>query len=243
MVRFSNNNVKKRANMELSIKLQMIEQFKLLTSLSTFQKEDLARNGKVITMKRAAHVYKAGAPLDYVYFVVQGAVKLGTHTSAGKTLIKNIVYQNEIFGENVFTTADSRKEFVEVMKEVKLLAIPIGVFKRLVMNNHQFGQVVMQIVIGRLSNLETRMQNFVFKKAKKRIVEFITKTASLRGVKIGIDEILVNHGMSHKEIAYLTDTSRQTVARVLGELKKDNLIHFSSRKPSKILIRDIAGLA
>ncbi len=61
----------------------------------------------------------------------------------------------------------------------------------------------------------------------------------MRGIKIGLEEILINHGMSHKEIAYLTDTSRQTVARVLGELKRENLIHFSVRKPNKILIRDI----
>ena len=45
--------------------------------------------------------------------------------------------------------------------------------------------------------------------------------------------------MSHKEIAYLTDTSRQTVARILNELKKENFIHYGSRKSSKILIRDM----
>ncbi len=229
--------------MELSTKIQMVEQFKLLSSLSTFHKEDLARNARVIDLKKSALVYEAGSPIQNVYFIVKGSVKMGAHTSAGKTLIKNIVYQNEIFGENVFTSAETRQEFVEVMSNVKLLEIPLGVFKRLVINNHHFGQLVMQIVIGRLSNLENRMQNFVFKKAKKRIVDFITRTADLRGVKIGFDEILVNHGMSHKEIAYLTDTSRQTVARVLGELKKDNLIHFSARKPSKILIRNLAGLA
>ena len=87
------------------------------------------------------------------------------------------------------------------------------------------------------------MQNFVFMKAKTRIVDFIRKTGNRKGIKIGVDEILINHGMSHKDIAYLTDTSRQTVARVLGELKKENLIHFSARKPSKILIRQSFQLA
>ena len=235
--------MKKRTDMELSTKIQMIEQFKLLSSLSTFQKEELGRNGSVMDLKRAKYVYDTGSVIQNVYFVVKGSVKLGIHTTGGKTLIKNIVYQNEIFGENVFTSAESRQEFVEVMSDVKLLVIPVNVFKRLVINNHHFGQLVMQIVIGRLANLENRMQNFVFKKAKKRILDFIKRTADLRGIKIGMDEILVNHGMSHKEIAFLTDTSRQTVARVLGELKKDNLIHFSARKPSKILIRDLARLA
>jgi len=58
-----------------------------------------------------------------------------------------------------------------------------------------------------------------------------------------MDEILINHKLSHREIANITDTSRQTVARVLSELKKQDLIHFSARKPHKILIRNIANLS
>ena len=64
----------------------------------------------------------------------------------------------------------------------------------------------------------------------------------MHGITIGLNEILINHGMSHKEIAFLTDTSRQTVARILNELKETNIIHFSDRKPNKILIRELAML-
>jgi len=97
--------------------------------------------------------------------------------------------------------------------------------------------------VERLDNLELRIKNFVFMKAKQRIAGFIHQTAQLQGIKIGMEEILINHGMSHKEIAFVTDTSRQTVARVLGDLKRENIIHFSERKPNKILIRDLSKLA
>ena len=49
--------------------------------------------------------------------------------------------------------------------------------------------------------------------------------------------------MSHKEIAHLTDTSRQTVARVLGELKREKLIHFSDRRPNKTLLKNGLSIA
>ena len=93
-----------------------------------------------------------------------------------------------------------------------------------------------------MSELEDRMSNFVFKKAQSRIVDFIKHLAQTKGMKIGLDEILINHGLSHKEIANITDTSRQTVARVLGDLKRQNIIHFSARKPHKILVRDVMNL-
>ena len=126
--------------------------------------------------------------------------------------------------------------------KVSVLIIKKEDFQKLIMHNQHFAGDVVNLVVSRLNALEKRMENFIFKKAKARIVGFIVNTGNTRGIKIGIDELLINHGMSHKEIAFLTDTSRQTVARVLGELKKDSLIHFSSRKPSKILIRDLATL-
>ena len=158
-------------------------------------------------------------------------------------MIKDIVYENSLFGENVFVDDKTRKEFAKTMTDTSVIRIPIEVFRTMVEENGAFANDVMGVVLHRLQLLEERMQSFVFKKAKKRIVDFILKTGQLRGIKIGMEEILINHGMSHKEIAYLTDTSRQTVARVLGELKREDLIHFSARKPNKILIRNMMNLA
>ena len=178
-----------------------------------------------------------------MYLVQKGSVKLGINASCGKILIKDVVYENSLFGENIFVGDGQRKEFAKTMTDTSVIKIPTEVFRSLVEENGEFANDIMGVVLQRLQLLEERMQSFVFKKAKIRIMDFIKKTGELRGIKIGIQEILINHGMSHKEIAYLTDTSRQTVARVLGELKKDDLIHFSPRKPNKILIRNMMNLA
>ena len=97
----------------------------------------------------------------------------------------------------------------------------------------------MNIVVTKLQNIEDRLQNFVFRKAKERIVDFIYRSGLRKGIKIGANECLIDHAMSHKEIAWMTDTSRQTVARILNELKKEDYIHYGSRKSSKILIRNM----
>jgi CRP-like cAMP-binding protein len=46
--------------------------------------------------------------------------------------------------------------------------------------------------------------------------------------------------LTHKDIAALTGTSRQTVTTILNELKEQNLINFDRRQ---ILIRDLEKLA
>jgi CRP/FNR family transcriptional regulator, cyclic AMP receptor protein len=187
-------------------------------------------------------IYDINTEIKYVYLVEKGQVKLGMHSSCGKTLAKDIIYDNEIFGENIFVPELKTQEFAETLSETSIFKIPIDVFRDLIITNHKFAGFVMNVIVHKLQKLEDRLQNFVFRKAKERIIDFICKTGKRKGVTIGISECLINHGMSHSEISYLTDTSRQTVARIRNELKRDNHIHFSSRKSGKILVRDINKL-
>ena len=216
----------------------MLKQLSILSSLNDEEINQLASASTYMQYKKGDTIYNYGDTTKGVYILDKGSVKLANTASCGKTLIKDIVYDGDIFGENIFTNEVVRKNYAEAATVVKLFIIPMEVFKSLVMSNPAFAKMIMDVIIQRIQLLDQRMQNFVFKKAKARIVDFIMSTGKSRGIKIGMDECLINHGMSHKEIAYLTDTSRQTVARVLGELKKENVIHFSTRKPGKILIRN-----
>jgi len=221
----------------------MLRAFDILKSLSERELEEMTKLAQLKRVVKNTNIYEPGDDSHFVYLVQKGSIKLGINASCGKILIKDIVYENSIFGENIFVGDGQRKEFAKTMTDTSVIKIPTEVFRTMVEDNGAFANDIMGVVLQRLQLLEERMQSFVFKKAKKRIMDFIKKTGELRGIKIGLQEILINHGMSHKEIAYLTDTSRQTVARVLGELKREDLIHFSARKPNKILIRNMTSLA
>ena len=224
--------------------IQSLKSFPILKSCNEREVEWLADKSTTRTFFKGETIYREGDDGNNVYFVLDGTAKLGITSSCGKILIKDIIHDQDIFGENIFTQVNSRKEFAEVMKtKLSVAILRKEDFQKMILHNQKFANDVVNLVVTRLNNLEKRMENFIFKKAKARIVDFIVSTGRTRGIRIGLDELLINHGMSHKEIAFLTDTSRQTVARVLGELKKDSLIHFSARKPSKILIRDLATLS
>lgn len=223
-----------------STKVLMLREVELFSTLSINEINKFANNSQLKRFHKNEFIYKNGSEINSVYIIENGCVKLGTETKNAKTLIKHLLYEHDILGENVFTGKMQRKEFAQVMADTTVIIIPVALFKDTVIKNVEFATGIMETIITRLNVVENRMHNFVFKKAKQRILDFILNTGKLRGIRIGIDECLINHGMSHKEIAYLTDTSRQTVARVLGELKRENLIHFSPRKPSKILIRGVA---
>ncbi len=225
--------------MNPSAKIIAFRNMPIFRSLTTEQLDLLANSAIYEKVAKNAVIYDTGSVMDYVYVIEKGSVKLGIVAACGKTLTKDIVYENELFCENIFSSGLITKEFAETMTETKVYKIPISFFKSLIIANNVFANDIMTIIVIKLQNLEERLQNFVFRKAKERIVNFIYRSGLRKGIKIGLNERLIDQGMSHKEIAYLTDTSRQTVARIMNELKKENYIHYGSNKSSKILIRDM----
>lgn len=225
-----------------SSKFIMLRDLAVFTSLSDIQIEQMSNQVLFEKYDKGSFLFNVGDSVSHVFIVLKGSVKVGLNTSNDKILIKEIAYKNELVGENIMPGHSSRRLFAHAVNAVEAFKIPTAYFKSLLERNPSLCQYITQILIQKMSFLETRMNNFVFKKAHHRIVDFLKELATQKGMKIGLDEILINHGLSHKEIANITDTSRQTVARVLGDLKRQNVIHFSARKPHKILIRNIMSL-
>ncbi|KXK38876.1 MAG: Crp/Fnr family transcriptional regulator [Saprospiraceae bacterium] len=228
--------------MDQSVLFLSLQQLPVLKALTSDELNRLAQNTIYKKFSKNSLLYQVGETCSYVYLIEKGSVKLGALAASGKMLTKEIIYDKEIFGENVFSTHPLTREYAETMTETKVFMIPVDIFKSIVMENSVFAAEIMNIILAKLQNIEERLQSFVFRRAKERIVDFIYRTGLRKGIKIGFKECLIDHGMSHKEIAFLTDTSRQTVARIMNELKRENYIHYGSRKSSKILIRDMVLL-
>ena len=105
-------------------------------------------------------------------------------------------------------------------------------------SNQELSFKMLKLVGLRLIKLERKLELMVFKDARTRIVEFLKDTASWKGKKVGF-ETLIPTKLTHKDIASLTGTSRQTVTTILNDMKENNLINFDRRR---ILIRDLEKL-
>ncbi len=229
--------------MNTSAKFLMIQQLELLKELNENQLNQLAANCSFQNLKKEVKIFQAGQPITSVYILLKGSIKVGLETEPGKSIIKQLVHEGEIFGENILTKNDHRNDYAQTLSDAQVLTIPKSIFESLLFENTAFCSTIVTHIMNQLNFLEQRISEFVYVKAQKRIERFLKRMALSKGIKIGMDELLVKHSLSHSDIAFLTDTSRQTVSRVLGELKRANIIHFSARKPHKILVRNVAMLA
>lgn len=189
--------------------------------------------------KKDEYIYFTDQPAEKIYMVSEGRVKIGSYLSDGKEIVKAILGHGEIFGELALAGEDIRGDFAQAMdNQTMVCPMTIEDMQQLMADHKTLSLKIMKIIGLRLKRTERKIESLVFKDARTRIVEFIRDTAIERGQKVGFETMIKNH-LTHKDIASLTGTSRQTVTTVLNELRDKNIINFDRRK---ILIRDMDQL-
>ncbi len=226
--------------MDTNSKITFLQQFPLFEVLSFEELEKLANTIEIKTKNKYSYIYLPDEPSNTIFFLVKGTVKIGTHSSDGREVIKSILHPTAMFGELGLVGEVRRQDFARAMnEEVKLCTLKVIDFQRLMQANHQLCLKVISLLGGRLRTAENRLEGLIFKDARTRIIDFLKDSVEKRGRRIGY-EMLLKHSLTQQDIANLTGTSRQTVTSVLNDLRKSDLIYFNRRS---ILIRDVARLA
>jgi CRP/FNR family transcriptional regulator, cyclic AMP receptor protein len=192
-----------------------------------------------INFKRDQFVYFPEDPATNIYMIASGRIRIGHYLDDGKEVVKSILTTGEIFGELALAGEERRTDFAQAMDD-KTSVCPLSIeqLKSLMFENRELSFKILKLVGLRLMKVERKLELLVFRDARTRIIEFLKDAAAWKGKKVGF-ETMIPTRLTHKEIAQLTGTSRQTVTTILNELKEANLINFDRKK---ILIRDLQNL-
>ena len=191
------------------------------------------------SFKKDQFIYIPNEEASHIYMIAQGRVKIGHYLEDGHEVVSAILTTGEIFGELALAGEEKRRDFAQVMdNDTEICPLSIDELKSLMKEDKELSFRLLKLVGLRLMRLERKLELLVFKDARTRIIEFLKDAASWKGKKVGF-ETMIPTKLTHKDIASLTGTSRQTVTTILNELKEQNLIYFDRKK---ILIRDLANL-
>ncbi|MEP6737479.1 MAG: Crp/Fnr family transcriptional regulator [Chryseolinea sp.] len=189
--------------------------------------------------KRDQFIYMPEENSTHIYMIVNGRVRLGHYLDNGEEVVTAILTQGEIFGELAMAGEEKRRDFAQAMDNTTICPLTTVQLKELMYDDKELSFKILKLIGLRIMKLERKLELLVFKDARTRIVEFLKDTAAWKGVKVGF-ETMIQTKLTHKDIASLTGTSRQTVTTILNDLKDKNLINFNRKQ---ILIRDLEKLA
>ena len=213
-----------------------VDLFQLLCPAKTGNMEE---NHQVATFKKGEYIYFPEEPANKIYLIEEGRIRIGTFLEDGKESVKAILSAGEIFGELALTGEVRRTDFAQAMDDgTKACIMDIEEMKELMAENRDLSFKIIKLMGLRLKKLERKVESLVFKDSRTRVIEFLHEAAIWKGKKIGY-ETLISTRLTHKDIASLTGTSRQTVTTILNELKEKNILTFDRKR---ILIRDLGML-
>lgn len=225
--------------MQNTAALWYFESVNLFNILCPHKVKAMAGNHEFLHFKKDDFIYIPDDQADHIYMIAHGRVKIGHYLEDGKEVISSILTGGEIFGELALAGETTRRDFAQVMDDkTSICPLSIGELKQLMYGDKELSFKILKLVGLRLMKLERKLELLVFKDARTRIVEFLKDAASWKGQKVGF-ETMIPTRLTHKDIASLTGTSRQTVTSILNELKEKNLIYFDRKK---ILVRDLDNL-
>jgi CRP-like cAMP-binding protein len=225
--------------MENASSLWYFESVNLFNILCPHKVKRMALKHEFKSYQRDEYIYFPDQAADYIYMVVSGRVKVGHYTSEGNEIIKAILTSGEIFGELALAGEERRMDYAQALdNKTTICPLSIGELKDLMKQDKELSFRILKLVGLKLMRMERKLESLVFKDVRTRVIEFLKDTAALNGRKVGYETMIATR-LTHRDIAALTGTSRQTVTTILNELRDKNLIYFDRKK---ILIRDLSKL-
>lgn len=194
---------------------------------------------KMFEYAQGNHVYFQGDSARHLYIIEQGSVRVGALRDDGTEYTKALLREGEVFGEMILAGEEVRRDFVVCTSDfTRICAIDKDALRELISEDADMSLRIVKWMGLRMQRLERKIESLTFKDARTRITDFLKDAAAFKGTKVG-HERMIKTKLTHRDIATLTATSRQTVSEIMNDLRREDQIYFER---GKILIRDIDTL-
>ena len=202
-------------------KLWWLEKIHLFEGLSEQEMQKIEERATMKTKEKGTHIYFPNEPSKVIFFLKNGRVKIGSYSNDGKEVIKGIMHPGDMFGELGLVGQDTRKDFAIAMDDdVRVCTMNVEEILEMMRGNAELSLKITATIGDRLAKVERKFESLIFKDARTRIVDLVKEMATDRGKVLAGGAVLLEHSLTHQDIASLTATSRQTVTTVLNELKE-----------------------
>ena len=198
----------------------------------------LSEGSHMLSLSKDEFVFKQNQKSESIFILVEGNIAI-TIKREERDIINGIVFPTNIFGLSDTLESRHRMKGAKIVSPIaKVIEVPKALLDQVISINPNFANKLFSLLIKNIRAAETRLDSFVFKDAKDRIIDFIKINARNTGIKVGY-ETLIKHPFTQQNIADYTGTSRQTVMTIFKELRSSNKITFQRKR---ILVRNMAEL-
>jgi global nitrogen regulator NtcA len=180
---------------------------------------------------RGKTIFFPGDPAERFYFLQKGAVKLSRVYEAGEEITVALLRENSVFGVLSLITGNRSDRFYHAVAftPVELLSVPIEQVEKALKEDPELPLLLLRGLSSRILQTEMMIETLAHRDMGSRLVSFLLVLCRDFGVPTA-GGVTIDLKLSHQAIAEAIGSTRVTVTRLLGELRRDKLIGISKKK-------------
>ncbi|MDR6998125.1 Crp/Fnr family transcriptional regulator [Neobacillus niacini] len=169
--------------------------------------------------KHKMYVFMQDDPMDRVFFIHSGKVKIYKTDFSGKEQIVSVLEPGEMFPHAGFFRKGSFPAHAEVMEDANLIVIPIDRFEEILISYPELCIKLFKVLGEKIVDLQNRLEEQILHNTYEQIVLLLIRLCKSNGEKID-NQFRLTTQFTNRELANMIGTSRETVSRTINQLKK-----------------------
>ena len=200
-------------------RIEGLQAIPLFANLDEKDLSDIA--GLLIERKfpRDAVIFEEGTLGDYMYLIQEGQVKVTKMSEDGREKILELFGPGDFFGDMSLIDREPRSASIKTTKACVLMALSRHDFLGLLRQNPDVSMQVIQELSRRLRDADEQIRALLFERVEGRTRQLLVRMA--REPVADRPDRLATPAITHQQLADLVGTSRETVTRVIKELKEE----------------------
>ncbi len=213
-----------------------VQDSRMLRDLDERTVDAMARVSTTATYAPGELLHQAGDPIDAVAFVSRGRVKVYRLSRDGKQQTIAMLGPGDAFGEIGMVDRDAQDLYIEALEDTTVCRTTRDSFLQLASRDPALAIRLAQAMGEKLQEARERIADFAFRDVRGRTAHLLL-TLMARERRLTGDSSLdrIEPGLTHRELADIIGTRRESVTLALNSLERDGFIAIDAHQ---IVIRD-----
>lgn len=209
--------------------VEVIRQTPLFSVLNRKEIELLAQSATRASLTRKDTVYRPGSPMDAIYLIVNGGIKVSKTNENEVRVILDIYRPGEVIGEECLTNPGTHETEARPLDQATLIKLDAKALSRLLEENPRFAKACLELSHQRARFYREKLEELIFKEVSARLVSALLRLGRAFGRR-DKQGILIAARITHQDLADYIGSSRETVSLALGQMRRKKLIKMNVRK-------------
>ena len=203
----------------------MLERVPMFSKIGRRSCEALEAIGQRRHYRKNTVIISEGDETDSLYVLLSGRADALRSDDSGRQLVISRFQPFDCFGEMSFLDGDPRSATIVTNTSCEVMVIPRSRFLALVPDRPEMAWSIMLYLLKKLRQATQQIDDLAFLDVYGRLAHFLIENQDENGV--------ISEKLTHRNIADIIGTSRETISRILSELKEGN---FISKQKGRIVI-------